>query len=193
VFSDEGGVRTKGYQPTSSSGVTIGAGVDLSQTQAQEMQNYGVPPSIIDHLKSWMVPASQVQATVETYGWPTLSSTDAQTLSQDVFNGIYNQVSGYFNAQNAYGFAFDTLPGGVQTAIVDAAYPNGVHLWEAASPYARDMWADALAGNWAAALNEFIHWQPPYWRYNNDGGLISEDIDSGIIPADDTQGQCPPQ
>lgn len=187
----EGGIATKGYQPTSGSGVTIGAGVDLSQTNAQDLQDDGVPQSIIDYLKPWMVPVDEVLATVGRLGWPSLSTSNAQTLSQDVFNNIYSQVSGFFNAQTTKGFAFNTFPQGVQTAIVDAAYPNGVHLWQAASPYARAMWADALSGNWAAAESEFNSWQPPNVRYPQDGSQIQTDISLGLIPAKDTNGQCP--
>lgn len=86
---------------------------------------------------------------------------------------------------------FNTFPHGVQTAIVDAAYPNGVHLWQAASPYARAMWADALAGNWAAAESEFNSWLPPNQRYPKDANLLSADISAGRIPPNDTNGQCP--
>lgn len=189
VFADEGGVRTQGYQPSLSSGVTIGAGVDLSQTQTSELKAYGVPQAIITYLTPWMVPASEVPTTVNRIGWPVLSTANAQILSEDVFNGIYNQVEGYFNEQTTKGFAFNTFPAGVQTAIVDAAYPNGPHLWEAKSVYARAVWADALVGNWNAAENEFNSWQPYNHRYVLDETDILNDIDSSLIPYNDTQGK----
>ncbi|MGH2508979.1 MAG: pesticin C-terminus-like muramidase [Ktedonobacteraceae bacterium] len=90
VFENEGGVRTTGYQPSKTSGVTIGAGVDLSQwNTVQALENAGVSSTVANYLKTWMVSASQVQSTVDAHGWPQLSATDALNLSKDIYNTIY--------------------------------------------------------------------------------------------------------
>lgn len=177
--------------------MTIGAGVDLSMTQASEMNSYGVPAAIIDALSDWMVAPGDGPSAVAQYGYPTLSTADAGTLSGKIFIGDAFAVAGHWNAQSTQGIDFFALPNGAQTALVDASYPNGPNLAGAGSPYARAMWGDALAGNWTAVAAEFRSWKDSNGvhenRYTLDANDIQAMINRSYLPANGTKGLCPKQ
>lgn len=53
LVSQEGGVQTKGYVPTSTSGATIGGGIDLSRQFASTLTSWGATAATITAMKPY--------------------------------------------------------------------------------------------------------------------------------------------
>ena len=187
-----------GYVPSAASGVTIGFGVDLGQLSVATLERYKVDPSIIKELEAWPwigKKGSQAQAELDAH-MLTLSVTDATTLSNEVFQGVYNDIKTNFDNNNELTFyTFEQLPAGVQTALTDMEYNNG-NIWDAASALVRQAANDAEDGDWSGVVQELGALAKTNTRYKDDKTDVQNAIDEHLIPAkanldNGHGGECP--
>lgn len=196
VNAREGGVYTHAYVPTNasgqvvdSSGVTDGAGVDFGAQNATTLTNDGVPQTIISEVSPYF---GLHGTTAQTYlnAHPlTMTSADATTLSNDVQNHTIQNLASTYNAAEQTGQTFYELPAGAQTAITDLAYQYGTGTNLATRTPA--FWHDVITGSWDDAVYELNHFGDAFpTRRGMEANLIQNDINSGAIPDDSSQGQC---
>lgn len=193
IIAHEGGMLTTGYilNPTNfpNSGLTISAGVDLGSRTAADLTNSGISQAGIDSLTPYLGQHGQTaQNTVNSIGHlPEISTTDAQTLFNYVYNGIEGTVSSAFNAASTTGIQFSQLPGAAQQVIMDVGFisPN----LASAAP---NFWGDVTTGNWQAAANELNNWTASGSdsRHQDLAQELQAAIDRSELPASTSSGVC---
>jgi len=129
------GFKTIGYQPTDSSGVTIGMGVDLKSKN----RNYfkGLPKKLVDKLAPYFgltgSSAEQVASNL------VLEEDEAQQVSEYVKDKELNTLKTKFKKES--GVDFDNLPTEIATPIASVAFQYGMgnpkerfpNFWKAAT------------------------------------------------------------
>jgi GH24 family phage-related lysozyme (muramidase) len=129
------GFKTIGYQPTDSSGVTIGMGVDLKSKN----RNYfkGLPKKLVDKLAPYFgltgSSAEQVASNL------VLEEDEAQQVSEYVKDKELNTLKTKFKKES--GVNFDNLPTEIATPIASVAFQYGMgnpkerfpNFWKAAT------------------------------------------------------------
>jgi len=193
--------KTKNGQPAAYSGVTIGFGVDLGQLNTPAaLEHYGVPTTLANALKPWMVLQGQDAQDLLNLHPLNLSLTNAQTLSSDVLQGIYNALAASFDTnlsgkQASYNVNFEEFPLGVQTALTDVAYNYGPSfgLSSGAPSTIKNLRTDMESGNWSGVAQDLddLSGGNPYSRFATDATFVNIAINLHTIPSDDTKGNCP--
>ena len=129
------GFKTIGYQPTDSSGVTIGMGVDLKSKN----RNYfkGLPKKLVDKLTPYFgltgSSAEQVASNL------VLEEDEAQQVSEYVKDKELNTLKTKFKKES--GVDFNNLPTEIATPIASVAFQYGMgnpkerfpNFWKAAT------------------------------------------------------------
>ena len=183
-------MATTANVPSSSSGVTIGAGVDLHAQTASGLAADGVPQSIIDSLAPYMNPSltgSAATAALTANGGLSLSASDAQTLTTDVMNNYIARTEAVFNAHSQVQ-TFSELPADTQTAIVDLAFQYNPESLPSRAP---SFFNDIATGNWIQGANELDDFGDAFpSRRQAESGLLNNDMTDHAIPLDSTLGQC---
>lgn len=141
-----GGPNPERYVPMGVSGVTIGTGVDLGQTDADTLRGMGVPDAVIRQLVPYLGKrkADAVRALHER---PlVISAEDADVLDAAMLKHHVGKISARYDRDAGEG-AFEKLPWQAQAVIVSIQYQRGVHspskyknTWRA---FVRQDWKDA--------------------------------------------------
>ena len=184
---------TTGYIPTNKktntvigqSGVTIGVGVDLGQQTAAALQAEGVSGSLITILTPYLGLQGQTAATYLNQHPLTITTAQAQALTQAVQTHLINTIAGFYTAAAVPPSPFFQLPAGAQTAIADLAYQYGPYLSRRTPIY----WSQVTRGEWGAAVQNLNHFGDAYpTRRQAEGRLIQGDITGGQLPL--TEASC---
>lgn len=189
IDNHEGGVQLKAYIPTSTSGVTIAAGIDLSNQGSNFFSEIGLTDqSLINELTPYL---NQTSQQAESMPWQSLAISPQQATELDqAFGGwLYNTVA---QAYEGYaGVPFSDLSAGIQTALMDVAYNIPT-----ANLFSSITWADALNGNWSKVAADLQG--TAQYVYNGTGGnatrriddanMILNDIKNGDAPANALDG-----
>lgn len=141
-----GGPNPERYVPMGISGVTIGTGVDLGQTDAATLGGMGVNPGIVSQLRPYLG-QRQAAAVAVLHRLPlTISQDVADELDAAMLNHHISKISAYYDAATDPG-TFASLPWQAQAAIVSIQYQRGVNsprkypnTWKA---FVNQGWADA--------------------------------------------------
>ena len=167
-----GGPNPERYVPMGISGVTIGTGVDLGQTDAATLGGMGVNPGIVNQLWPYLG-QRQAAAVAGLHRLPlTISQDVADELDAAMLNHHISKISAYYDAATDPG-TFASLPWQAQAAIVSIQYQRGVksprkypNTWSA---LVRQDWADA-----AARLGNGRLWSGYQRRRRLEGRLLEE-------------------
>lgn len=143
-----GGPNPERYDPMGISGVTIGTGVDLGQTDAATLQKIGVPAALTT-LFSPYLGKQDVAAVYALHAAPlSIGKSEADVLDKAMLNHHVNKISARYDKDAGVG-AFESIPWQAQAVIVSIQYQRGVNspskypnTWKAF--ISRD-WADAAA------------------------------------------------
>ena len=193
----EGGMRPDAYWPrVGSSGITIGAGVDLSRRLESELVAFGLPADDIARLRPYLAPRPgtygivgvPAQNLLAANGGLTLSMTVTEQLTVAMENKISNEVRTKFNAASQIGLEFDRVSGALQTVLYDAAFQMGSNgLVNGAG---KSFFDAVAAGNFAAAAAALDNLGTSFdRRYVDNAALLRGAINSGELPAN-SNGVC---
>lgn len=186
VYDREGGVTKTADVPGDNSGVTIGAGVDLSKHSIGEISSWsGVSSETISAISPYVnssLVGSAANSALEANGGLSLSADQAQALTDGAMSAAYNGLANAFNSSAQSGYStFQQLPAGTQTALFSVAYNVGL-----AALQKYDLWNQAISGDWDAAYNNLITWsgggQSIDDRRKLEGEEMKSDLDSKQIP-----------
>ncbi len=167
-----GGAHPDRYVPMGVSGVTIGTGVDLGQTDADTLRGMGVPDAVIQRLVPYLGKrkADAVQALHEL---PLVISTaDADVLDAAMLKHHVGKISARYDRDAGQG-AFDKLPWQAQAVIVSIQYQRGVN---SPSKYP-NTWAALVRRDWADAAARLQNgglWSGYQSRRAAEGRILEE-------------------
>ena len=168
-----GGPEPEKYRPMGISGVTIGTGVDLGQTDANTLGGMGVNPGIVNQLRPYLG-QRQAAAVAVLHRLPlTISQDVADELDAAMLNHHITRIADYYDRAVGLPGRFATLPWQAQAAIVSIQYQRGVksprkypNTWSA---LVRQDWADA-----AARLGNGRLWSGYQRRRRLEGRLLEQ-------------------
>ena len=168
-----GGPEPERYIPMGVSGVTIGTGVDLGQTDADTLSGMGVDPGIVNQLRPYLG-RRQAAAVDALRRLPlTVSQDVADELDAAMLNHHIAKIANYYDRAAGLPGRFATLPWQAQAVIVSIQYQRGVksprkypNTWRA---LVNQDWADA-----AARLKNASLWSGYQRRRRLEGELMEE-------------------
>ena len=193
LSSQEGQLKMQGYVPKHNngtvigqSGVTIGVGVDLGQQTAAALAQEGVSPPLIAILKPYLGLQGQAAATYLNQHPLTITTTQAQALTQAVQTNLVNTIAGFYTTAAVPPSPFFQLPAGAQTVIADLAYQYGPYLNSRTPIY----WSQVTQGEWGAAVQNLNHFGDAYpSRRQAEATQLQTAINAGQVPL--TEASCP--
>ena len=167
-----GGPNPERYAPMGISGVTIGTGVDLGQTDAATLQKLGVPEALTTLFRPYLGKQG-VAAVYALHAAPLyISKLEADILDTAMLNHHVNKIAARYDRDAGAG-AFESIPWQAQAVIVSIQYQRGVNspskypnTWKAF--ISRD-WADA-----AARLKNGRLWTGYQSRRAAEGKILEE-------------------
>lgn len=175
-FSATGYVPKENGAISPTSGVTIGFGVDLGGKTETSLLSDGVPQSIADILAPYTQLKGQDAQNKLDQSPLTLTTDQANTVSEVYMNLIGSQVGQDYNAASSS--SFSSLPKGTRSAVVDLAYQYGTGLSTATPSF----WGDITSQNWASAVSELNNFHDSYpTRRQSEANLIQADINDGLL------------
>lgn len=142
----KGGPNPERYIAMGASGVTIGTGVDLGQTDKDTLRGMGVSNAVVYKLMPYLE-QSRAAAVDALHRLPlTLSQAAADELDEAMLNHHISKISAYYDAATDPG-TFASLPWQAQATIVSIQYQRGVksprkypNTWKA---FVTQNWTDA--------------------------------------------------
>ncbi|GAB1254619.1 pesticin C-terminus-like muramidase [Desulfovibrio falkowii] len=142
----KGGSNPDRYIPMGVSGVTIGKGVDLGQTDATTLIKIGVSSATVNRLRPYLG-QSGPDAVAVLHRLPLfVSQAVAEELDAAMIDHHISKIASYYDAAAGVG-TFARLPWQAQAAIVSIQYQRGVksprkypNTWAA---FVRQDWPDA--------------------------------------------------
>ena len=167
-----GGPNPERYDPMGISGVTIGTGVDLGQTDAATLQKLGVSESLTTLFRPYLG-KRQTAAVCALRAAPlTIGAEDADRLDAAMLGHHIEKISRRYDRDAGSG-AFAELPWQAQAVIVSIQYQRGVN-----SPYKYpNTWAALVRRDWADAarrLKTGSYWSGYQQRRALEGALLEE-------------------
>ena len=167
-----GGDHPERYIPMGISGVTVGTGVDLGQTDAASLAGMGVEEALIERLRPWLG-RRQRDAVNALHAAPlVLAAADADALDAAMLGHHVKKISARYDRDAGAG-AFAELPWQAQAVIVSIQYQRGVN-----SPYKYpNTWAALVRRDWADAarrLKTGSFWTGYQQRRALEGRLLEE-------------------
>lgn len=167
-----GGPNPERYLPMGVSGVTIGTGVDLGQTDARTLRGMGIPDAVISLLTPYLGKRNAAAVTALHERPLSVGKAEANLLDAAMLNHHVNKISARYD-RNAGEGAFAALPWQAQAVIVSIQYQRGVNspskypnTWAA---LVRQDWADA-----AARLQNGSLWSGYQSRRAAEGRILEE-------------------
>ncbi len=168
-----GGQNPERYVPMGISGVTIGTGVDLGQTDAATLGGMGVNSGTVNQLRPYLGQRKAAAVAVLHRLPLTLRQDVADDLDAAMLNHHVAQISGYYDRAVGVPGMFSRLPWQAQAVIVSIQYQRGVNsprkypnTWKA---FVTQDWADA-----ADRLKNISLWSGYQRRRRLEGKLLEE-------------------
>lgn len=170
-------------------GFTTWGGVDMGAHSIEDLKRWGASDDDITALAPVMgLKGDDAKAYLAANGSPAIGAASADAIRQGALADRTAAVEQAYDNSNPP-TPFASLPGGVQTAIVDLAYQTPA-ITTGAAP---NFWGDVTGGNWGAAANELNHYYGPgvqptphdVQRRKDEAGLIRGALDTQgrlIIP-----------
>lgn len=168
-----GGPNPERYVPMGISGVTIGTGVDLGQTNKDTLGDMGVDPGIVNQFRPYLGQRKAAAVAVLHRLPLTLSQAVADELDAAMLNHHITKIADYYDRAVGLPGRFVTLPWQAQAVIVSIQYQRGVNsprkypnTWGA---FVNQDWKDA-----AARLKNGRLWSGYQNRRRLEGELLEE-------------------
>lgn len=167
-----GGDHPERYIPMGISGVTVGTGVDLGQTDAPTLLGMDVPDTLLAVFLPYLG-RRQRDAVLALHSEPlTIGQDDADRLDAAMLGHHIDKISRRYDRDAGAG-AFAELPWQAQAVIVSIQYQRGVN-----SPYKYpNTWAALVRRDWADAarrLKTGSFWTGYRQRRAREGALLEE-------------------
>ena len=167
-----GGPNPERYEPMGISGVTVGTGVDLGQTDADTLRGMGIADGVIVRLRPYLG-LRQEAAVLALHAAPlTLAAGDADGLDAAMLRHHVHKIAGRYDRDAGVG-AFARLPWQAQAVIVSIQYQRGVN-----SPGRYpNTWAALVRRDWADAARRLCtghFWTGYRQRRALEGELLRE-------------------
>lgn len=160
------------YRVMGISGVTVGRGVDLGQTDTETLRRIGVPEGLIDRVSPYLGKreTAAIEALHET---PlSLSNADAEILSACMLRHHIGLIAARYDLDAGDG-AFESLPWQAQAVITSILYQRGVN-----SPkYFPNTWRALVNQDWCDAASRFRNgtlWEGYQSRRKAEGEILAE-------------------
>ena len=167
-----GGPNPERYEPMGISGVTVGTGVDLGQTDADTLRGMGIADGAIVRLRPYLG-LRQEAAVLALHAAPlTLAAGDADGLDAAMLRHHVHKIAGRYDRDAGVG-AFARLPWQAQAVIVSIQYQRGVN---SPSKYP-NTWAALVRRDWADAARRLCtghFWSGYRQRRALEGELLRE-------------------
>ena len=167
-----GGPNPERYAPMGISGVTIGTGVDLGQTDAATLQKLGVPEAMTTLFRPYLG-KHDVAAVYALHAAPlSIGKSEADILDTAMLHHHVNKIAARYDMDAGAG-AFESIPWQAQAVIVSIQYQRGVNspskypnTWKA---FINRDWADA-----ASRLKNVRLWTGYQSRRAAEGDILEE-------------------
>lgn len=167
-----GGPNPERYEPMGISGVTVGTGVDLGQTDADTLRGMGVPEALTTLFRPYLG-KRDVEAVYALHAAPlSIGAEDADRLDSAMLGHHVQKISARYDRDAGSG-AFDALPWQAQAVIVSIQYQRGVN---SPSKYP-NTWAALVRRDWADAARRLCtghFWSGYRQRRALEGRLLEE-------------------
>lgn len=167
-----GGPNPERYEPMGISGVTIGTGVDLGQTDADTLRGMGIADGVLVRLCPYLG-LRQEAAVLALHAAPlTLAAGDADGLDAAMLRHHVHKIAGRYDRDAGVG-AFARLPWQAQAVIVSIQYQRGV---SSPGKYP-NTWAALVRRDWADAARRLCtghFWTGYRQRRALEGELLRE-------------------
>lgn len=167
-----GGPNPERYEPMGISGVTIGTGVDLGQTDAATLQKLGVPESLTTLFQPYLG-KQDVAAVYSLHAAPlSIGKPEADILDKAMLHHHVNKIAARYDRDAGAG-AFESIPWQAQAVIVSIQYQRGVN---SPSRYP-NTWAALVRRDWADAAARFKNgslWSGYQSRREAEGKILEE-------------------
>ena len=167
-----GGPNPERYEPMGISGVTVGTGVDLGQTDADTLRGMAIADGVIVRLRPYLG-LRQEAAVLALHAAPlTLAAGDADGLDAAMLRHHVHKIAGRYDRDAGVG-AFARLPWQAQAVIVSIQYQRGVN---SPSKYP-NTWAALVRRDWADAARRLCtghFWTGYRQRRALEGELLRE-------------------
>jgi hypothetical protein len=169
----EGSV-SKGYVPlpkTSSSGVTVGEGVDLGQLNKNQLEKLQINQSLKQKLVAYIGLKKQ-KAVVFLKTHPlSINSSELEQLDAISANKILKPLATAYQA--ATGKSFSSLPSQAQTALFSVAYQHGPGFMKKHGRL-QQLWGNFTSGHWAEASNLLKSLKKYGGRHHQEAHLLDQ-------------------
>lgn len=163
--------KPENYEAMGASGVTIATGVDLGQTDAVSLAEYGVSLSLIDVLSPY-IGLKKDSAIRKLSQMPLrINPSDAEELDTCIHNGYLRRyVRPAYNSSSSV--SFDDLPKQAQAVVFSVCYQKGCAGVRKDWP---KTWSYLTSQDWAAASRELKNGFTQYkLRRRIEGELLEE-------------------
>lgn len=168
----KGGPDPAKYIPMGVSGVTVGTGVDLGQTDATTLKNIGVSEETIDVVRPYLC-KRKMEAVYALHRAPlTLTREQAEELDRCMHNHHIEIISRRYDRDAGVG-AFNEIPWQAQAVICSILYQRGVN-----SPKKFvNTWNALVTRNWKEASERLQNsklWAGYHSRRKAEGKILEE-------------------
>jgi hypothetical protein len=174
------GFRLDAYVPDpvfSSSGVTVGTGVDIGQRSVADIQALGISEALKQKLIPYAGLKGQGAMNFLANRPLRLTEDEAYALDGAIGQEIFGDVATLYDA-TATGNAFSELPLEAKTAIGDVAYQYGANLPQRLP----DFWGDVTQGRWDEATQSLKNFGDRYpARRTAEAALLEQAIGAGEL------------
>ena len=189
IENHEGGIVTRPYVPGSTSGVTIGGGVDLHAWMPSDLRGWGISDAEMAPFKPFMATGNNqfgpvgaaATSALAANNFGSISQSLAERLTQGAEKTVLNRVANSFDQNSKISTPFFQLPSAVQTVVLDVAYKFGPNTQNQGTP--RFFFEAALRGDFNQAANELNEMAKKDGRFADDAALLSVAISNGQVPS----------
>ena len=174
------GFRLDAYVPDpvfSSSGVTVGTGVDVGQRSVADIQALGISEALKQKLIPYAGLKGQGAMNFLANRPLRLTEDEAYALDGAIAQEIFGDVATLYDA-TATGNSFSELPLEAKTVIGDVAYQYGANLPQRLP----DFWGDVTQGRWDEATQSLKNFGDRYpARRTAEAALLEQAIGAGEL------------
>jgi hypothetical protein len=179
-ISRQEGFRLDAYVPDpglSSSGATIGTGVDIGQLSVADIEALDIPQGLKQRLEPY-AGLTGLDAVYFLNGHPLhLTEDEANALNRVIIRKTIDGVAYRYNTAGS-GQSFTELPPEAQTIIADIAFQYGANLAQRMPNF----WSDVTEGRWKSVVQKLRNFGDRYpTRHNAEADLLEREIDGAAL------------
>lgn len=156
------GFRTKAYLDTAKNGVrvTVGEGVNLSDTSINQLRDIGIPEDLITKVAPYIGKRGEAARQALRNNPLELSEEEAMSLSKAFKQDTIDKLNAAYKSET--GVELKDIPAPARTVLISLGYNIGANL-KSATP---KIWRAALSGRWDVVADRLEN--PRNWTANPD-------------------------